>query len=118
MKCCDMNAGMLKTSIVIQRKTRTPDGKGGVVDGWATEATVFASWKGLSGSERWQAMRVSPVNRFRAVIRFKGDANGAPYFTGEDRVLFRTRYYNITSVVDVDDAQTWLEFSLTETSPS
>jgi len=118
MKCCDMTSGMLKASITIERKSRASDGMGGVVDTWSTDAVVRAHWKGLSGSERWQAMRVSPVNRFRAVIRFKGDAEGAPYYTAEDRVSYRGRLFNIESVIDMDDAQTWLELSLTEGVPS
>jgi len=105
---------MLNAQIVIERKNRVADGMGGSVDSWATEATVWANWKGLSGSERWQAMRVSPQNRFRAIIRFRGDVHGAPYYTAEDRVAYKGRTYAIESVIDMEDRQEWLELVLVE----
>ena len=118
MKCCDMTAGMLKSSITIERKTRTADGMGGYTDTWSDLATVWAKWSGVGGSEKWQAMRVSPVNRFKAIIRFKGDADGAPYYSAADRVTYRGREFDIESVIDMDDAQTWLELTLAEGKPS
>ena len=118
MKCCDINAGKLKSKITIERATDTADTSGGSIRVWATEGTPRAMWKGLSGGERWQAMRVSPENRFRAIIRFKGDANGAPYYSASDRVKYRGRTYSITSVMDMDDEQKYLELMLTETKAS
>lgn len=118
MKCCDIHSGKLKSKITIERLTDVPDGSGGSTRTWATEGTPFAIWKGLSGGERWLAMRVSPANRFRAIIRFKGDANGGPYYSGADRVVYRGRTYAIDSVIDMDDEQKYLELMLTETKAS
>jgi SPP1 family predicted phage head-tail adaptor len=114
MKCCDIHSGMLNAQITIQRKARWIDSMGGSNDIWADEATIWAHWKGLSGGERWQAMRVSPHNRFRAIIRFKGDENDAPYYTAEDRVSYRGRIYAVESVIDMEDRQEWLELTLLE----
>lgn len=108
----------LRERIVIERKARAADGMGGYSETWATEATVWAMWKPLSGSERYQAMRISPEVRVTTVIRFQGDVNGAPYFSAGDRVTARGRTYNIEAVVDVDGAQDWLELALVEGKPS
>lgn len=118
MNCCKYKLGDLRTKLVIERKTRTTDNMGGYVETWATETTVWAIWKALNGAERYQAMRLGSEPRAKAVIRFRGDANGAPYYSGRDRVLHRGRYWNIESVVDPDDRQQWLELNLVEGQPS
>ena len=79
---------------------------------------VWAMWKPMSGNELVQAMRIQPSISVRAVIRFRGNAEGAPYYSAADRVVYRSRTYNITAIVDVDDAGEWLELSLTEGEPS
>ena len=118
MKCCDITAGKLKSKITIERLTNTPDGSGGSVRTWATEGTPKALIRGLSGGERWQAMRISPENRFRAIIRFRGNASGAPYYTAADRVTYRGNTYAITSVMDMEDKRKFLELMLVETKAS
>ncbi len=114
MKCCDISAGKLRSKVTIQRKANTPDGAGGWHETWATEGQPFAMWKALSGGEKWQAMRVSPQNRVRLIIRFKGDAEGAPYYSGADRVKYKGRTYSIESVIDVEDRKKWLELMIVE----
>ena len=118
MKCCDIHAGQLRALIKIERKVRTPDGMGGFTEVWTADppAGVWAEWKGYEGtsqfnSEEWHAMRQTAVNRFRVVIRFRGDAYGAPYYNEADRVIYRNREYNIESILDVEDAQRWLKMT-------
>jgi len=120
MKCCDITAGKLSALIVIQRNSPTSDGEGGLVDAWAEDPPggMWAWVRAVGGSQRWQAERVSPGNRYRIVIRFRGDSNGAPYFTVADRVLYKGRTWGITSVVDVEDKQRYLEIMVLENSPS
>ncbi len=114
MKCCNIHAGMLRSKVTIQRKANTPDGAGGWLEVWATAGQPFAMWKALSGGERWQAMRVSPHNRVRLVIRFKDDGNGAPYYSGADRVKYKGRTYSIESVLDIEDRRKFLEIMVVE----
>lgn len=116
--CSKYSARDLNRRIAIERKERTADGMGGVTEVWLREATVWAMWKPLSGSEQYRAMRISPETRVKAVIRFRGDDNGAPYYTANDRIIFRGRTYNIEAVIDVDGDQEWLELSLVEGKPS
>lgn len=119
VKCCSKyNARQLSSRIVIQRKTQAADGMGGFTETWSAGDSVWAMWKPMSGAERVQAMRITPSVAVRAVIRFRGDVNGAPYYSAADRVQYRGRTYNITAVIDVDDAGEWLELLLTEGAPS
>lgn len=114
MKCCDITTGKLKSRITIQRRASVDDGMGGKTDGWTTIAQPFTWWKVISGSERWQAMRVSPQKRVRAIIRFKGNAEGNPLYSSNERVLYRGFTYAIEAVTDIEDSQTWLELMLVQ----
>lgn len=114
MKCCDMTAGMLRNKISIERLTRTADGIGGFTEAWAEIGTEWAYVKGLTGTERWEAMRIMEGNLTRAVTRFRGDAYGAPFYSASDRVKFRNREYNILSVMDIESDQKWLQIDMME----
>lgn len=116
--CDKIAARDLTERLTIQRKTRTADGQGGYSETWATIGTPYGMVRGLGGGERWQAMRVSPQNRFRAVIRFRGDANGAPCYSAADRVRWRGREYAVESVIDMESRRKWLELILVEGAPS
>lgn len=118
-KSCGLySAGMLQSKITIQRKTRAADGMGGVTETWATSATPWAMWRALTGRELYQAQRIAPTVSVKAVIRFRGDASGAPYYTPADRVTYRGREYAISAAIDPDDRQEWLELYLSEGMPS
>lgn len=119
VSCCSKyNARQLKSRITIQSKTQVSDSMGGWTETWSAGTAVWAMWKPMSGNERVQAMRIQPGLSVRAVIRFRGNAQGAPYYSAADRVVYRGRTYNITAIVDVDDAGEWLELFLTEGAPS
>ena len=120
MKCCDVTAKDLRSLIVIERETVTPDGQGGNTSVWAEDPSggVWAKWKAVSGRDAYQAMRDAPLINVKATIRFRGDGNDAPYYSPADRVVYRGRYYAIQAVRDPDDRQKWLELDLVETSES
>lgn len=113
-KCCDIHSGKLRSKIKIERVSKTPDGSGGWKDGWATIGEPFAWWKGLTGGEQFQAMRVSPENRVKIIIRYEDDGDGSPFYSGADRVTYRKRTYSIESVIDIEDRRKWLELMLVE----
>lgn len=116
--CGLYSAGDLQSRIVIQRATSAANGSGGIVDTWAELASVWAKWKAVSGGESWSAMRINPSIRVKAVIRFRGDDYGAPFYSPGDRVMYRNRQYAILAVIDPDDGQEWLELMLDEGKPS
>jgi SPP1 family predicted phage head-tail adaptor len=94
-----MQPGKMDQRITLQRVTRTQDSIGGTTETWADLLTVWAHIKPLSGREMMDAQRVTPVTRYRAVIWWRGDANGAPFYTPADRVIWHGREYGIEGVV-------------------
>lgn len=120
MKCCDISAGDLRTIITIERVTESADGQGGFTQSWAEDPAggVYAKVTGLGGGERWQAMRVSPANRAKAVIRFRDDGSGAPYYSAGDRVKVSGRIYGVEYVQDVEFRRQWIEMGLVEGEPT
>ena len=120
IKCCDITSGKLNAEITIQRNTPASDGEGGFTDAWAADPSggVWAMVKPMSGSERWFAERVTPGNRYRMIIRFRGDANGAPYYSAEDRVQYKGRTYAIESVIDLEDESRYIEITALENKAS
>lgn len=119
-KCCDIRAGDLRSLIQIERNTPTSDGEGGFVDAWAADPAggVWARVRASSGAERFFAQRLTPGNRFKFVIRFRGDANGAPYYSADDRIIHNGRTYGIEGVVDVEDDRRYLEITAVENKAS
>ncbi len=119
-RCCDITAGDLRTLIQIQRLTRVSDGYGGATETWQDDPPegVWARVKTLTGTEAWEAERIQPGNLKKAIIRFRGDSYGAPYYTASDRVIIRGREHAILAVSDMEEAQTWLEIYMHESRPS
>ena len=104
MKCCDYNAGMLRTPCQFQRKTRVIDGAGGWSEAWTNlaGAATRCSFKALSGGERFQAQRAEATTRNRIVTRyFAGLVEG-------DRVVIAGRRHDITFINDVELRNRWL----------
>ena len=107
-KCCNLSAGMLKEPVTFERAAKTPSGAGGYSETWGTLAGAAdrAKVKALSGSERFASDRIEATTRWRITVR---------YFAGlleSDRVMIRSRAYNIRFVNNVELADRWLEIDL------
>ena len=104
MKCCDYNAGMLRTPCQFQRKTRTGDGSGGWSEAWTNlaGAATRCSFKALSGGERFQAQRAEATTRNRIVCRYFAD------LTEADRVVIGGRRYDIKFIDNIELRNRWL----------
>lgn len=101
-----MQAGSLNERITIQRRTRTSDGMGGYTEAWADLATVWSSVTPARGrSEVLDGQRIASTFEFRAVIHWRQDSNGAPYYTAADRVIWKGRTYGIANVAEPRGAQ-------------
>ncbi len=110
VQCCDITAAKLNTLITIERRVRTTDGQGGWTEVYTADPVggVWAMAREGDGAERSMADRIESLNHFTFFVRFKGDANGAPYWNAtETRVVFRGRYYNVVSSVDLELRQKW-----------
>jgi head-tail adaptor len=110
MTCCKYTAGMLRESIAIQAKTRTPDGQGGFFASWAavsgsaTRAMITAA----PGNEKWGYMRQMPGNVHKMVTRHFDGASAS------QRVVWRGMEYGVLGVVDPDGRGNWLEWRLSD----
>lgn len=96
-----MQPGRMDERITIQRVTRTQDTIGGTTETWTDLTTVWAYIRPSAGAEALDGQRTNPQTRYRATIWWKGDANGAPFYTAADRVIWQGREYGIESVVPV-----------------
>lgn len=114
---CGVTTRDLRSLITIERASNTADGQGGNVTTWTADPIggVWSKWKAVSGREAYQAMRDAPLVNVKVTIRFRGDAEDAPYYSPSDRVEYRGRRYSIQAVRDPDDRQRWLELDLVET---
>lgn len=103
MKCCDLYPGMLNKRIIIQRKTLTPDSLGGFTEVWSQIANPWAHIKPMSGRELIHADKIDATAVSRFIIRYN------PNLLESDRVLYRGTYYNIRSLINVDEKDEYTE---------
>ncbi len=108
MKCCDMNAGMLREPVTFQRATKVSDGAGGYSEAWAaiSDASTQAHVKALSGGERYASERIETSTKWRISVR---------HFSGlleSDRVVIRSRNYNIRFINNLELQDRWLVIDL------
>jgi SPP1 family predicted phage head-tail adaptor len=92
-----MNAGSLRHRITFQTSTDTVDAGGGLVETWATLATVWASISPLVGRELVNAKMVNSEITHKIRIRHLSTV------TPKCRALFGTRIFQIFEVLDYEE---------------
>lgn len=119
MTCVTFNMGEFKHKISIERQTDVADGLGGFTSSWAADPAggVWAKIKNLTGTERWEAQRLMPGNLVRVIIRWRADAQGNPYYTAQDRVVYQGRTYAILAVFEVDWSRQYIQIDMQEGKP-
>jgi SPP1 family predicted phage head-tail adaptor len=96
---------MLNRRISIERKTLTPDALGGFDEVWQPLAQPWAHIKPMSGRELIHADKIGASATSRFVIRYNAN------LIESDRVLYRGVYYNIRSLVNIDEADEYTEIT-------
>ena len=109
-----LGTGKLDQRVTLERRTRTADGMGGFAEAWGVIATVWAQVLPLRGAEKWEAMRVTADSRMKVRIRWRGDADGQPYYTVADRLVWRGRTYNIEGVAPWGGRQAFIEIAIVD----
>jgi len=115
-KCCaDIRACDLRQTIVIQAESAAADGGGGFGNPWAsptTVATLRACVEPLRGFERLRAMQLESPVTHRITTRYKAGLKP------EHRIKFvkdgATRYFNIRSIVNIEERNRWIEIMAEE----
>jgi SPP1 family predicted phage head-tail adaptor len=103
-----MGAGKLRHSITIERKVSAPDGAGGVVLTWAAQFNLRAMVKPSAGTESQRHGRLEASTTHKIYLRY------AAGLLASDRILFKGRYFNIRSILNIEERDLWLEISAQE----
>lgn len=109
MKCCDITAGMLTTTIALQRQGAATNVEGDILPGaWATitGAPVRARVVAASGYERAQ------VNRTDAQVALKITARWFAGLRDSDSVLIRGKRHNIRFIDNVEFSDKFMILSV------
>lgn len=108
MKCCELYAGKLRSSITVERAVSVADGQGGSSITWATYATIPAFVNPISGTERVYAMRLESTITHRIYIRYRDD------LLTSDRITIGSRKFQIKAILNVEERNKWLEIDAVE----
>ena len=106
MKCCDIISGMLNRKIEFQRQVTAPTSSGGETVAWSTYANAWAHIKPMTGSEKLKFDRLGFEQMMKVIIRYRGD------LTTLDKVVYRSEQYQIRSIVNIEEADQWLEIMM------
>lgn len=96
-----MKPGWCRHQIEIQAATRTGDGGGGGADAWTTitNGTVGASITPVASSETYSGEQLQDVVTHKVGMRY------LPGVTTAHRIKFGSRYFDIKSVIIVQEKQ-------------
>lgn len=92
-----MRAGELRHKIELQEQTETADGMGGFTLSWRTKAAVWAAIAPAYSAEEIQNLQNELLITHQIRIRYYEDLK--PSW----RIKFGTRYFNIHSILNVDE---------------
>lgn len=103
-----MKIGELRHRVTLQYQTKVSDGMGGENVTWADSDTVWAAIWPVSAKEIIQAGAHSMSATHRIRIRYRSD------ITARWRIRNGSRYYNLTSIVNPEMKNKWLDLVVTE----
>lgn len=109
-KCKCISVADLRHRITIQTLTETADGSGGFSSSWADTVSIWAGITPASGYERAQGMQLEAVITHKIIMRYRTDV------TAKQRIKYGTRYFAITSVINLDEANRYLQIMAAESS--
>lgn len=92
-----MNAGKLNKRIILQTPTVSTDSELNVSNSWGTFKTVWAAVEPLMGREYLLANSTVPNVSTRFRIRYVAGITTAM------RISYGSKFYNITTVIDVNE---------------
>jgi SPP1 family predicted phage head-tail adaptor len=98
----------LDKRITLQYSTKVSDGAGGFTTTWVDAASVFAAIWPTSASEVTAANSTTMVISHRIRIRFRS------VLKASWRVKYKSRYFNIVSILNPNEAGEWLDIMCKE----
>jgi SPP1 family predicted phage head-tail adaptor len=101
-------ASRLNKRVIIEEVTEATDGAGGYTTSWATNVTVWAEIKPISGCEMIEADKIAEIITHVITIRYVSG------ITPKMRVNFGGRIFEIQSVVNYLEKKEILELLVRE----
>lgn len=98
-----MRIGELNKRISLQYSTRVADGAGGFTVTWVTAAEIYAAVWPVSAKETIEAGQAAMTITHRVRIRYRANIKSSW------RIKLGSRYFNIVSIIDQNEAHKWLD---------
>lgn len=118
--CASCKVSDLRHRITFEKQVRVADGAGGWTETWSAERTCSAKVEPLSGraitrGERFGAMQLEHPVTHRITVRYSAAVagyhrDGAP----RRRIDLRGRKLKIVAIVNLEEANQWLEIGAIE----
>ena len=105
---CEIPIGKLRSLVTLQHRTKTTDGSGGWTNTYTEYAKVWAQVKPLSGRETLTSLQLENPITHRIYLRYRDD------IIASDRIVHRSRNFNIRSILDRDELKRYIEISAEE----
>lgn len=106
-----MQAGSLRHRIAFQTSTKTKDAGGGLIETWATIATVWGSISPLIGRELTNAQMRNSETTHQITIRYLSTVNA------KGRILFGSRIFQLFEVLNMDERNIEMHIGAKEVLP-
>ena len=106
MKCCNVQAGMLREPVEFQSQVKTDIGGGATTITYVKRVSLRGHFKPMSGNERLYSERIDATTRNRLIIRYRTD------LLESDRVIVRSRAYQIRFINNLEFRNKFLEIDL------
>ena len=106
MKRLNKNIGKFLHKVTAQDFTTTSDGAGGLTQTYSDTHTFFAEIEPLEGREAIEAEQLLGKQAFNFTTRYISELAN---LSNESRLKFGTRFFNIHSVVNLDEQNEFLQ---------
>lgn len=101
-------AGDLRERVTLQSVSTTRDIVGGLVESWATTATLWAKVEPMSARESWYRQQMNASASWKVSIRYRSGV------TSKQRIVWGTRTFEVRGVTDPDNRRRYLELACDE----
>ena len=98
-----VSIGSMREQITIQNLGTTRDSGGGISSIYSDSQTVQASIKPLNGKEVYKQGKLQDQVTHEIMIRHNSSV------TAKDRIKFGSRFFNIRSVINVDERSRYMK---------
>ena len=100
------NIGKFLKKVTAQDFTTTSDGAGGLTQTWADTHTFFVDIEPQTGREALEAEQLIGKKPYKMTARYSSEVAG---LTNETRIKFVDRYFNIHSIINLNEENEFLE---------